>query len=238
MLVRVATPKGMLHLVNTHLGLAEQSRHWQIACLLSQWLFRESSELPTLVAGDFNDWHNTLARGTPREAGFRQITHPRGFAVFLRGSPIESLDKAFFRGPLDVRHAQVYRSRLAKTASAHLPIVSTSICVRSRWTKRQRWYSGPSPCAIGDREVQAALQEPAFQPFFTGELEQHQPGQNGEQSRSQPEQHDGSDLDQQSTGHAPTNTDPQRGDNPDGIPIVIKVVFRDAADFIRRIPED
>jgi endonuclease/exonuclease/phosphatase family metal-dependent hydrolase len=34
-----------------------------------------------------------------------------------------SLDKAYFRGAVRVRHAAVVRSRLAKRASDHLPLV-------------------------------------------------------------------------------------------------------------------
>jgi endonuclease/exonuclease/phosphatase family metal-dependent hydrolase len=34
-----------------------------------------------------------------------------------------SLDKAFVRGGIDVRHTRVVRTSLAKTASDHLPLV-------------------------------------------------------------------------------------------------------------------
>jgi endonuclease/exonuclease/phosphatase family metal-dependent hydrolase len=37
--------------------------------------------------------------------------------------PIGSLDKAFCRGPLEVRAARIVRSDLAKRASDHLPLV-------------------------------------------------------------------------------------------------------------------
>ncbi len=36
---------------------------------------------------------------------------------------VGSLDKAFFRGPLEVRHAHIIRTPLAKVASDHLPLV-------------------------------------------------------------------------------------------------------------------
>ena len=67
----VETPEGPIHLVNWHLGLAERERHWQVRHLLDHALFRESAHLPTLIAGDFNDWLNTLARGPVRFARFR-----------------------------------------------------------------------------------------------------------------------------------------------------------------------
>ena len=50
-------------LVNWHLGLAERERHWQAHHLLGHDSFLESTDLPALVIGDFNDWRNTLAAG-------------------------------------------------------------------------------------------------------------------------------------------------------------------------------
>ena len=59
----VETPEGPLHLVHWHLGLAEKERHWQVDHLLTHHLFRQAGELPVLVAGDCNDWRNTLCGG-------------------------------------------------------------------------------------------------------------------------------------------------------------------------------
>ena len=56
--------------------------------------------------------------------GFRQVTSPRGrFRTFPAWLAVGALDKAFVRGPIDVRHARVVRTSLAKTASDHLPVV-------------------------------------------------------------------------------------------------------------------
>src|SRR5262245_7757700 len=57
----IDTPEGDLHVVNWHLGLAEKERRWQAKHLLDHNLFGESAHLPTIVAGDFNDWRNKLA---------------------------------------------------------------------------------------------------------------------------------------------------------------------------------
>jgi endonuclease/exonuclease/phosphatase family metal-dependent hydrolase len=45
------------------------------------------------------------------------------FRTFPAWLPVGSLDKAFVRGPIEVRHARVVRTSLAKVASDHLPIV-------------------------------------------------------------------------------------------------------------------
>jgi endonuclease/exonuclease/phosphatase family metal-dependent hydrolase len=123
-LLVVDSPEGRLHLVHTHLGLAEKERHWQVQRLLGHMLFRSAEPHPTLVVGDFNDWRDTLASGTLKLEGFRQVTSPvsrfRSFPAWL---PIGSLDKAFARGGIEVRHARVVRTSLTKAASDHLPLV-------------------------------------------------------------------------------------------------------------------
>ncbi len=91
-------------LVHWHLGLAEKERHWQVNHLLAHHLFREAEELPTIVAGDCNDWRNTLADGPFGQHGFAHVTAPisryRSFPAYL---PMGSLDKAFTRGDVFVR---------------------------------------------------------------------------------------------------------------------------------------
>ncbi|MDG3005077.1 endonuclease/exonuclease/phosphatase family protein [Paludisphaera mucosa] len=121
----VATPEGPLHLVHWHLGLAEKERHWQAEHLLQHALFRESCHLPTLIIGDYNDWRNTLGRrGALGRDGFHQVTAPRSrFRSFPSYLPMTALDKAYTRGPIAVRHARIARSRLARDASDHLPLV-------------------------------------------------------------------------------------------------------------------
>lgn len=120
----VETPEGPLHMVNCHLGLAEGERHWQVERLLGHHLFREAAHLPTMIVGDTNDWRETLSHGSFHRHGFRQVTAPRSrFRSFPAYLAVGSLDKAFARGPVEVRHAQVVRTPLAKVASDHLPLV-------------------------------------------------------------------------------------------------------------------
>ncbi len=120
----VETPEGPLHLVHWHLGLGERERHWQVAHLLDHPLFGASAQLPTLIVGDFNDWRNTLAHGQFARHGFHQVTAPRSrFRSFPANFPILSLDKAFLRGPIEIRHARIVHSALARVASDHLPLL-------------------------------------------------------------------------------------------------------------------
>ena len=124
-LVHVETPEGPIHLVNTHLGLDERERHWQVAFLLEHQLFQSHATIPTVIAGDFNDWGNTLAEKSLARYGFQQITSPpseyRSFPSWL---PIGGLDKVFVRGGLKTERIRVVRTSLARVASDHLPIVA------------------------------------------------------------------------------------------------------------------
>ncbi len=123
-LVVVDTPVGPVQLVNWHLGLAERERRWQANHLLGHERFQEAAHLPTLIAGDYNDWRNTLARRSFAEHRFVQATAParrfRSFPAFL---PLASLDKVFYRGPIVIHSARPVRTRLARRASDHLPLV-------------------------------------------------------------------------------------------------------------------
>ena len=122
--VVVQTPEGPLHLVNFHLGLAERERHWQIDHLLNHRLFREAEGLPSLICGDYNDWRNTLCRGCLAEQGFSQATAPPSrFRSFPAYFPLGSLDKAFHRGPVEVKQTRIAVSAMARVASDHLPLV-------------------------------------------------------------------------------------------------------------------
>ena len=120
----VDTPQGPLHLVNWHLGLAERERRWQAAHLLRHHLFLESAHLPTLITGDFNDWRNTLGKHHFAAHCFVQATAParrfRSFPAFLA---LAALDKCYYRGEVHIHETRIVRTRLARRASDHLPLV-------------------------------------------------------------------------------------------------------------------
>ncbi len=123
-IVVVRTQQGPLQVVNWHLGLAEAERHWQVEHLLAHRLFRQAADLPAVIAGDFNDWRNTLGRAGLSAHGFVDGTAPPSrFRSFPAYMPLGSLDKMFYRGRIAIKNAHVIHSRLALDASDHLPLV-------------------------------------------------------------------------------------------------------------------
>jgi endonuclease/exonuclease/phosphatase family metal-dependent hydrolase len=120
----VETPHGPLHLVNWHLGLRDKERRWQAERLLCHETFQSSAHLPTLVAGDSNDWLNALDGHAFARHQFRQVTQPAScFRTFPAFFSLMTLDKVFYRGEVAIRDARVVRTPLTRRASDHLPLV-------------------------------------------------------------------------------------------------------------------
>ncbi len=123
-LVVVDTPEGKLRLVNWHLGLGERERRWQVGHLLGHDLFARSLHLPTLIAGDYNDWRNTLGTLRFAQHGFEQVTAPtRHYRSFHAFFPMAALDKVYRNNHVRIAEAGTRRHRLARRASDHLPLV-------------------------------------------------------------------------------------------------------------------
>ncbi|MBZ0136437.1 MAG: endonuclease/exonuclease/phosphatase family protein [Planctomycetes bacterium] len=123
-LVVIETQSGPVRLINWHLGLSEKERHSQVAKLLETDRFRRYAGMPTLLAGDCNDWRNTLHRGALARNELAQITAPPSrFRSFPAYMPVGSLDKAFCCNRVVVERAHIVKSRLTSRASDHLPLV-------------------------------------------------------------------------------------------------------------------
>jgi endonuclease/exonuclease/phosphatase family metal-dependent hydrolase len=120
----VDTPEGPLHVVHVHFGLSERERRWQAAQLLEHPDFLAAAHLPTLIAGDYNDWRNALGKRCLTAHGFLHATAPpRRFRTFPAFLALASIDKIYYRGPLQSVMTRVVRTRPARRASDHLPVV-------------------------------------------------------------------------------------------------------------------
>lgn len=128
----IELPGGVhLEAFNLHLGLLASERHLQLATLArSREIVDLPPQVPSLVAGDTNDWRSLLRGGWSDGLGFQCATdrpHVHGIEclrTFPSFSPRGGLDKIFYRGPL--KPVAVHTSRLAaaKVASDHLPVIA------------------------------------------------------------------------------------------------------------------
>jgi endonuclease/exonuclease/phosphatase family metal-dependent hydrolase len=110
-----------VHLFNCHFGLAFHERRAQLA-LLAGFLKAADCEGPRLLVGDFNEWHRgPVTRSLRREfsSPMRRMrrTHPALFPLFR-------LDRIYWDVELQGEEFHVHRSRLARVASDHLPVVA------------------------------------------------------------------------------------------------------------------
>jgi endonuclease/exonuclease/phosphatase family metal-dependent hydrolase len=126
-----------LHVFNCHFGLALRERRRQVG-LLAEFVRASSCRGPRVLMGDFNEWfrgpvsrHLRLEFSSPMRRMRR--THP---AVF----PLFALDRIYWDVELEGQTFHVHRSRLARVASDHLPVV---VQLRVR-------HPGPVPYVVGD----------------------------------------------------------------------------------------
>jgi endonuclease/exonuclease/phosphatase family metal-dependent hydrolase len=139
------TPKGPVHCYVVHLGLFESGRGRQTEALIEAVKASAPNGEPVVIAGDFNDWRNTLSDKLRKSLGVvevfdqlgsrsalgdlvrslsgrtRKVTPARTFPAAL---PWFRLDRIYVRG-FKVDSAQVLHGSLWAKLSDHAPIVAT-----------------------------------------------------------------------------------------------------------------
>jgi endonuclease/exonuclease/phosphatase family metal-dependent hydrolase len=126
-----------VHVFNCHLGLALRERREQLELLAAFIRASERLEGPRVLMGDFNEWHRgPITRGLRLEfsSPMRRMrrTHP---AVF----PLFRLDRIYWDVELEGEAFHAHRSRLARVASDHLPVV-VRLRVRARHPAAEQPY--------------------------------------------------------------------------------------------------
>ena len=108
---------------NLHLGLAGSERALQLERFLSSDPFRGlHHRTPVVLGGDLNDLWGTLGPRFLAPAGFsRAGPLVNTFPAVL---PVRPLDGLFLRGDVRAPHCHTCKSRLARQASDHLPLVA------------------------------------------------------------------------------------------------------------------
>jgi endonuclease/exonuclease/phosphatase family metal-dependent hydrolase len=109
-----------LHLFNVHFGLALRERAEQVVRLVRQHVLGEWMAGPRVVVGDLNEWFpGAVGRTLSREFRGPRIrrTHPAPIPLF-------ALDRIYWDQHVRAESFHVHRSRLARVASDHLPVVA------------------------------------------------------------------------------------------------------------------
>ena len=111
---------GLLHLFNVHFGLKIRERAHQVAALVREQVLHHDLSGPRVVIGDLNEWFpGAVGRALRRELHGPRIrrTHPAPLPIF-------ALDRIYWDRALHSEGFHVHRSRLARVASDHLPVVA------------------------------------------------------------------------------------------------------------------
>lgn len=116
--VTVAAGSTRVRVVATHLGLRAGERARQIDRVCG--LIGARERCATVVLGDFNEWWRS---GGSMRAIDRVLTPVRAIATFPSPRALLALDRAWVSSAVVRVETQVHRSRLARVASDHLPLI-------------------------------------------------------------------------------------------------------------------
>ncbi len=110
-------------LFNVHLGLAEYERRRQLQRVLAwQHHHHLRHDTAAIIGGDFNDVWGRLGPGILEPEGYEcGRTKVRTFPAVR---PLRALDRVFVRGPARIDRVHVSRTKVARAASDHLPVVA------------------------------------------------------------------------------------------------------------------
>jgi len=109
-----------LHVLNVHLGLRQRERATQVRWLVERHILGDERQGPRIVVGDLNEWFpGRVGRALRRE--FTSLRPRRTHPALL---PLWALDRIYWDHALQGESLRVHRSRMARVASDHLPLVA------------------------------------------------------------------------------------------------------------------
>ena len=123
--VEIDLGPGTVQIYNVHLGTALLERRYQ-AAKLATWVHDRRVSAPKIVLGDFNEWARPLAADILGERLrsvdlFKHVKRRRTYPGFF---PLLHLDHIYYLGHVEIRKIDLPRTRLAKMASDHLPLIA------------------------------------------------------------------------------------------------------------------
>jgi endonuclease/exonuclease/phosphatase family metal-dependent hydrolase len=110
----------LLHVFNVHFGLKIRERAEQVRMLVREHILHDELTGPRIVVGDLNEWFPGAVGRTLR----RELTGPRIRRTHPAPLPLFPLDRIYWDRALGADGFHVHRSRLARVASDHLPVVA------------------------------------------------------------------------------------------------------------------
>ena len=108
-----------LRVIATHLGLRPSERRVQVRQLLDT--VRAGPEMPTVLLGDLNEW---FLHGRPLRWLRDHFGESPAHATFPSPMPLLALDRIWSSPAAMLRRVRAHRSKLARRASDHLPLVA------------------------------------------------------------------------------------------------------------------
>ena len=111
---------GLLHVFNVHFGLKIRERREQVHMLVREHILHDELTGPRVVVGDLNEWFPGAVGRTLR----RELAGPRIRRTHPAPLPLFPLDRIYWDRDLGADGFRVHRSRLARVASDHLPVVA------------------------------------------------------------------------------------------------------------------
>ena len=145
-----------IHCYVVHLGLFAGSRLRQTEALIQAVASTAPADSPVLIAGDFNDWTNSLSKTLSDRLHVREVfdqrLSSRSFGSYLRrlsgrgpkkapartfpaAMPVLQLDRIYVRG-FDIHSAQVFYGASWARLSDHAPLVAELSLQKSLSTTR------------------------------------------------------------------------------------------------------
>lgn len=115
----------VLHVYNVHLGTSLGERRVQ-ADRVATIVHEHRTTAPSVVLGDFNEWARGLATDilSARLESVDLTKHLRRRRTYPGFFPLFHLDHIYYKGRVEVLHVDLVRTRAAKMASDHLPLVA------------------------------------------------------------------------------------------------------------------
>jgi endonuclease/exonuclease/phosphatase family metal-dependent hydrolase len=118
--VDLALGPATVHFFNVHFGLRIRERAEQVAQLVRQHVLGEWVAGPRVVVGDLNEWFP----GAVGRTLSREFLGPRVRRTHPAPMPLFALDRIYWDRHLHLEGFHVHRTRTARVASDHLPVVA------------------------------------------------------------------------------------------------------------------